>query len=129
MAEIPYPGTTQTEEEVESAIKRVTFGVALKAAFVAVYAEVPFLALPVIRQVFEYCVTKFMEKFYGELSLGILGAVIDIKTQAERVAYERARDELKAQLAKADDDVATLKARQAEFERRLADLIRFPRAA
>lgn len=123
----PFPGTTPGMDRVEKTIHDLTFDVGLRAGFTAVYAYVPFLAYPVIKQVFEYCITKFFDIVYKELSLGVLTLVIDFKTEAEQAAYEKATVELKAQLQKAEQNVEELKAAQEEFKKKLADLIRFPR--
>lgn len=114
-------------EKIEATVRRLAFDVGLRTAFAAVYVEVPFLGFPVVRQVFEFCITRFMDVVFTELSLGVLGMVIDIKTTAERVAYETATNELKSQLQKAEKNVEALTAAQEQFKKQLAALIRLPR--
>lgn len=107
-------------------IHAAVFDVAVKGARMAAVAEAPWLAYPVISQIFDFLLNHFAEWVFTALDNAVAFSIIDIETEAQREAYEEAVSVLRTTLnplTGVPDADAIAKA-EAEFKKRLGDLIR-----
>lgn len=108
----------------EKVIRSLIFDVVLGAALKSISAAIPFLNLPVINQIFVFIVTKVAGVLYDEMSRYVKFTLIDIRTNAEKEAYEKAVAELKVvhdAPQKTPEEIARAKEK---FKSTLRDLIR-----
>jgi len=77
------------------AIARSTFDVTIEAAIKLAQSYVPFLAAPVIKQLFEFCVKKFMDLIFNASMVQAGNVIIDIKVNREASEYKEAVVSLK----------------------------------
>lgn len=123
MADEPVQSLTPVEQLAANEIKNLVLNVALKAALTSIETQAPILALPVIRQVFEFLATTLVGFVYGQLNQVVTFDIVDIHIGAEKEAYEASVQSLKAALSKGDQ--SGIDQAKADFEKRLADLIHF----
>lgn len=114
--------TDLADEMIHAAI----YDVALKAAKASAVAEAPWLAWPVFSQVFDFLLGRFADWIYDALDKAIVFAIIDLETEAQRRAYDDAVAAFKSALQPATGvpDANVIAQAEAEFKKRLADLIR-----
>lgn len=107
-------------------IHAAVYDVAVQSARAAAIAEAPWIASPVISQIFDLLLGKFADWVFAALDKAVTFAIIDLETEAQRAAYDDAVAAFKLAIQPptgAPDADAIAKA-EAEFKRRLADLIR-----
>lgn len=89
-----------------SVVLKALLPVAEKAAETAAEAEVPFLAFPVVKQIFEGVADHEMELFARELLTIMVQSgvkiIVTIQTDAEKTAYLKAEGDIKAALLTKD---------------------------
>lgn len=116
-------------DTADSIIKYAIYEIALKAAESAAIAQVPWLAMPVVNQIFTLIMGKFADLIFTALDQAVIFSIINIETAEQRQAYDDSVVKLhqvvdvfsypsqEARNAAVQD--ATL-----EFKNRLANLIR-----
>lgn len=77
-------------------IKSLVWDVVLRAAIESLLVAVPFLNLPVVRQLVTYFLTKFGDFVYSQLDRYVAFTVIDLQTEHQRQEYEAAVKRLAA---------------------------------
>lgn len=70
--------------------------VVLQTAEAAVVADLPFLGLPIIRQIWEFLVGKLEQKIVEQLQNGTAGIIINISDQTQAAGAKSAADQLQA---------------------------------
>jgi len=103
----------------------VFLGLAKKAVIAAAVTALPLLGVPVINFVFTWLVGWVFKQLQPLLEVWLVDTIIDVQVQAEKNAYERAREELRAVLQAHIRNPRELENASQDFDRRLADLIRF----
>lgn len=106
---------------VGAAIAEATFSVAVEAAIKVAQYYVPVLAAPVIKQVFEFVVRKFMEVLYQETEKETSMLIIDLKVNRQAKEYTEAVTELKTAIQSQDEK--RIQDEKEKFKARLRDLI------
>lgn len=114
---------------VESIIHGAVMDVAVNAAIGAAISAVPFLGLPVIKQLFGWVVNWVAGLLAEQLERFVAFTIIDIQTGQQAAAYSDAVLELKRAIKYGDPD-ETKKAEQLEaarkkFRETLGDLIHY----
>jgi hypothetical protein len=120
--------TTNTTVRIIESIIHVSFvDVGAKAATAAAISAVPFLGLPVIKQVFEFIVTKFCEFVSKHSQTAAADAIIQAQTDAQADRYKEALKELdEAQLSGDPNAKSDAKKKYAE---KMRDLVRYNRTS
>lgn len=123
------------QDLADETIRKLLFEVALKAVIARAIAAAPFLGFAIINPVFVFLAEKLMTAVYEELSTVVNFAIVDIKVEGERRAYDEAVQRLRDILTVPPIHWDTEEARnaaiekaKAEFRARLRDLIRLPAA-
>lgn len=113
-------------DTADAIIHAAIYDVAVTAAKSAAVAEAPWIAYPVISQVFDFLLSRFADWIYGALDKAVVFAIIDLETEAERRAYDEAVAALKQVIQPINGvpDADAITKAQAEFKKHLADLIR-----
>lgn len=114
----------QNSEEI---IKGLLKEFLVKAAIKKLVAAVPMFGLPVLNPLTIYLVGKLFEHIYEEVAMIMAITKIEIDVERERREYEKAKEDLRRTLENNDEEAR--KKAEEEFDRRLGDLIKFPRAA
>lgn len=118
------PSTTNPAlQTADSIIKFIIFDVVVNAAVAAAQAEVPFLALPIVRNLFSFLVGKVAGLIYTELETNVSFAIIDHQTQAEAAEYEKSKAALYAAHLKGEQDA--IEKAKADFRASLGKLIHY----
>lgn len=107
-------------DSAESAIIRV----AVEAGEAALIAEFPWLGLPIIKQIWEFFVSRLSEKVILALQKGTNIQIIDFGDAKKNEAAKQAKDQLQGVL---NDPTSTAEARAdalAAFRAKYADLVR-----
>ncbi len=119
--EIKESETSQAAQKTFSASIEVMGEYFIKIAIV----ELPWIGLPVIKQVFSYVIKSILSKVHDEGQIAISFAFIDREIDNKRELYQEAVTKLKEVL---ETDVPEDKKNEAleETKKRLRDLIRFP---
>lgn len=116
------PSTTNGAATVaNSLIHLAIFNVAVTVAETALFAEFPFLNLPVVKQIIQFIINWVAGKVYGALGLMLTYGIIDIQVAGQEAVMGQATINLKAAYQSGDPD-ATKKATD-EFKAALAALI------
>jgi hypothetical protein len=126
MGDIPTP-VNNTANALNEAIQIAIFDVALNAMKAYALVQMPWLAWPVVNQIFNL-ITKLLGNYiYTFLSQVATFAVIDMQTDAEKEAYSQALTQLLAAYSSGDQNAiqrATTDVKQA-----MASLIHFDGSA
>ena len=109
--------------KVADDIQSILYDVVLVGVEAAAKAEVPFLALPVISQVFDFFVGQIGSLIYKQLELYVAFEIIDLQVAHEASNYKNAVDDLHKAHESGDTD-AINKAR-ANFKSTLGNLIHY----
>jgi hypothetical protein len=96
----PIP-TNQTATVVNKVIDGI-FNTAVTLGENALYAEAPWLKLPIINQIFTFIVKSLVGKIYAYFALGVTFAIIDVQASSEVSDYQKALAALKAAQASGD---------------------------
>jgi hypothetical protein len=114
--------TDLADELIHAAI----YDVALRAAKAAAVAEAPWIGWPVFSQMFDFMLNRFADWIYDALDKAVVFAIIDLETEAQRRAYDEAVAAFKQVLSPPTGvpDADAIAKAEAEFKKRLADLIR-----
>ena len=116
------PTTTNTAASAaDTILKEVIYNVALKAMVSAAVVDQPWLALPVINQIFKAICKLFADKFYKAATTIATFDIIDIQVDSERNALNASKINLFNAIQTGDQN-AIYKA-QADFENNLGRLI------
>jgi MFS superfamily sulfate permease-like transporter len=120
-ATIPAPENKplDTTEDVSRSI----FSIAVEMAIDYILAEVPALAIPVIKSIFVFIVHKLTDILYEQLRTLVAFSIISVQVEKERKKYEAAVTELKQ--AQASGDPLTHEQAKQKFKDSLRDLVRF----
>lgn len=103
-------------------VKVLVYDVAVELACKAAIAKLPFLGLPVVRQVFEFLVGQIGDIVYEQLSKFAILTVIRFEVEADRVKYERAVRDLDAAIQSGERN--EIENKKIEFKARLRELVR-----
>ncbi len=103
---------------------RTGVDIACKAVVAAAAAALPVLRLPLISFVFNWIVTWVAGKLLPFIETLFVDIAFDIKVNAEKEAYEKAKTELQLVLKEHIRSPKKLQTASDEFDKRLADLIR-----
>lgn len=103
-------------------IKSLVWDVVLGAAIDALFVAVPFLNLPVLRQLIRYMLTTFGDYVYKQLDRYVAFTVIDFQTEHQRAEYEKAVAALST--ANSGGTPEELERAKEEFKKSLSALIR-----
>ena len=128
MGEIkPLPGTSPTYDKIEGVIEEIIFGVVFDLVFAKMLTAVPWVGLPVVKQVVQFVLRKILQVIYNELEQEIALLVIDARVKAEVASYEAAIVALRDEMAQIGmDNAEQLEKAKAEFRERLRALIQYP---
>ena len=113
--------------DINSAIQVAIFNVAVNALKTAAVADFPWLALPVVSQLFSLLVNTVARYVYKYLSQVATFAVIDAQVASENNSYQQSVTQLQSALTTGDSDA--ISQAQAAFEANLASLIHFDGSA
>jgi len=92
--------------------------VAVTLAIKAMQAEVTFLALPIISNIFTYIVGSIADRLYKELENFVAFRIIDSQINAEVVAYKKALENVVATGGKSNAEIE-------EYKKALRNLIHY----
>lgn len=112
-------GALQTADEIESLIYQVV----VSTTETAIKAEVPFLALPGVSQLFNLIFEYLAGKMYVVLENYVAFTIIDFETAHENSQYQAAVNQLAQALAKGDPN--GLSEARDQFKSSLSSLIHF----
>ena len=114
---------SQISDTIKSSL-RAGVEIACRAVVASAAAALPILKLPLISFVFNWIVTWVAGKLLPFIETLFVDIAIDIKVNAEKVAYEKAREELQVVLKQTVKSAKAVQNASDEFDKRLADLIR-----
>jgi len=114
-----------TTEVADKIVHALVFDVVVEVTAQVLEADAPWLRLPVVNQVFRFTLNGLANRIYKELDRAVVFTVIDVETNSQRAAYQKAADALKTETQKPEGtkDNAAIDAARAEFKKRLANLI------
>ena len=116
--------TNTAVDIAEKAVNTLVMDVLFEGAMKLAMAEVPFLNLPVIKQLFQFMM-NFIGKYINKvLSLQAAFIIIEKQVEGQRVNYEREVAELKTAIKEGRSNEEIAKER-AEAKERLRKLINF----
>jgi hypothetical protein len=115
--------TNQAVKTADSIIHSAIYDVAVSAAESAVIAEVPFLGLPVVKQIFGAALNYFAGIVYTYLAQAATIQIITLQTDAEKNAYAKAELELRTAHLTGNQD-AINKATD-DFKKALTNIVHF----
>ena len=105
-----------------SKVAKSTFQIAVEAYVKYIQTAAPFLALPVIGQIFSFSVIAFANGLFGWIANGTSGIIIDLKVDKESYDYKKAVDSLQQVIA-AKKSAETIKKYDDQFKETLRKLI------
>jgi hypothetical protein len=103
----------------------LVYNAAVKAVTVEATAAAPWLGLPVVSTIFQYVLNWIAGKIYTVLSEWVEFKVIQLKTDAEKQAYDAAVAQLQA--AQTSGDPNALEQAKTDFSDAFSKLIHFDR--
>ena len=109
------------KQTVAAAISRSVFELAVDSAISAAVVAVPFLATPVVNQIFAFLVRSFMNLFYANVEESVSFAVIDARVNIEDINYKDSVSKL--EIAVAGRDAVEIENARQEFKSHLRSLI------
>lgn len=109
-------------QTVGAAIAEVSFNVMVEAAIKVAQYYVPALAAPVLKNVFEFCVRKFMKLLYVEMEKETSMLIIDLKVNKQSREYQDAVMDLRSAIQ--TNDEKKIQDEKEKFKAKLRDLIR-----
>lgn len=107
---------------IEAKVSHSIFDIAIEAAIKAAIAYVPFLGVPIIKQLFTFCVEKFASLLYTQTELAVSFIVVDLKVNKQSDEYREAVSQLSLAIATQKSPEEIERARE-EFKARLRTLI------
>lgn len=110
------------KQTLAAKISKTTFEVTVQAAIKIAQGYVPFLAVPVVKEVFEFLVTKFMDILYKAAEQEASFLIIDIRVDKQSTEYVTAVSNLKTAIDAKDE--TKIKEANDEFKKKLRNLIR-----
>lgn len=105
----------------DAVIKSLIFDVVVRVVIQTSMAALPILGWPVIAPLFGWVVIKIATLIYDELSKHVQFLLIDIQTEQQKQAYDKATTELKTAI----DSGTNVDEAKEKFKNSLRDLIRF----
>jgi len=126
MGDIPTP-VNNTANAINNAIQIAILDVALNALRAYAIVQMPWLAWPVVNQIFNLVTGLIGKYFYTYLSQVATFSIIDFQTDIERAAYIKALDQL--QVACASGDSSAINQATSSVRSSLANLIHFDGSA
>jgi hypothetical protein len=118
------PTTTNgAVQSVDDIIQSAIFDVALKALETYLYAQMPWLAYPIIKQVFGALLNWIAGYIYNYLTQVANFTVIDLQTDQEKASYDAAVTQLQA--AQSSGDPNAIQQAKNQFTSTLGNLIHF----
>jgi hypothetical protein len=118
------PTTTNTATHtVDQIIQAAIFDVALNALQTYLYAQLPWLGFPIIKQVFGAFLNWVAGYIYTYLTQVANFTVIDLQTDQEKASYDAAVTQLKS--AQSSGDPNALQKAKDQFKSTLGNLIHF----
>lgn len=112
---------------MDETVKRLIFEVVMSRVVSALLTAVPFLNLPIIKQIVTAVIMKIAERIWDVLARVVDFKIIDIQTAEQARAYEEAVQKLKDTQANPEATLEQVQAAQDAFKARMRDLIRLPR--
>lgn len=101
------------------------FNAAIQAVIASAMTALPFLRLPVLKQSFSWIVNWVSQKLFQHFLDSLEQTMVEIEVEAERKAYNKAQEILKSLILTPNPNPQEVANAKAEFEKRLADLVRF----
>jgi hypothetical protein len=118
------PTTTDgAVQSVDDIIQSAIFDVALNALKTYLYAQMPWLAYPIIKQVFGALLNWIAGYIYNYLTQVANFTVIDLQTDQEKASYDASVTQLQA--AQSSGDPNALQNATNQFKNTLGNLIHF----
>lgn len=96
--------TNTTAAAANDVIHSLIFGAAVDAAETAIISDVPFLGLPIIKQLMGGIIQLIAGFIYKYLALSVTFTIIDAQTSAEAYAANTAATGLKTAISGGDQD-------------------------
>ena len=107
MTTVSTPTTTNGAAQVGDTVVTGILNTAVDLGLKAIYVEVPFLAFPGLKQIFEMLVNWIVGFISKQLQLLVTFTVIDVQVGMEKSDFKKALDALKAAQAGGNkDDIA-----------------------
>lgn len=103
---------------------RLGVGLAVKAVIASAVTALPFLGIPGVNYLFSWGVNWVADKLLPYLEIFFVDRIIEIQVEAEKKAYEKVREELKAVLASHLSTPEQIQNASDDFDTRLSNLIR-----
>lgn len=110
------------KKTVAAKLAKSTFQVAVEAYIKVIQGYAPFLALPVIGQIFTFAVVQFANGLFTFLADGASGIIIDLRVDKESYDYKKAVANLE-QVIVAQKSEETVKKYDDQFKETLRKLI------
>lgn len=104
-----------------AAVARTTFDLVVESAILVAEGYVPILATTPLKQVFEFCVRKFMALIYVESENATSMLVIDIKVNRESKEYKEAVSSLETAISHKTKE--EIEVERQKFKEKLRSLI------
>jgi hypothetical protein len=121
METIPAP-QNEAANTANRIIRSLVFDVALKSAKAALIVEAPWIAWPVVSQLFDFVMNALGERFYIAIAEHSTFLIIDLQTEAKRRQYDAAVEELGRVLP--EGDIHAIEAAKQKFKHTLRRLVR-----
>lgn len=112
---------------MEDTLKKLILDTVIKAVIAKAVAAVPFLGWPLINPVLGLIVGKIFELAYDELYTGLQFIIIDNDAKLRAQLYHETAEELRRVIDEKGMDNEEARKLSEEFDRRLRDLIKFPK--
>lgn len=113
----------KTAKTVDQIIQFALYDLALGAFKTYACAQLPWLKLPVVNQIFNLIVDAIVKPFYEMLAENSTMIVINIQTDEEKATYAKAEAALRAAHLSGND--AQIQAASVNFKSALANLVHF----
>jgi hypothetical protein len=110
-------------QSVANMINFAIYDVAVNVAEAAAISQVPFLGLPVIKQVFHFVLSKMAGLIYVPLATGSIFTVIKIQTDSQKKEYAEAEGKLR--LANLSGDPEAIRKATDEFKKSFRRLVHY----
>lgn len=111
---------------VEGLIKKAIYDYAKSAIMKALVTKLPFLGWAWLNPIVGFFLGKLMDIVYEHVYRAVSFAIIDIKVNAQKEAYDQAVVQLQEVLAKEQATEKEIEDAKKEFKEKFRDLIKFP---
>jgi len=118
---MPDPTSTNNAISIADEVENVIFEATVTAVEKYSEAQLPFLALPIVKQIFEFIVEKLSGLLKEQLENFVAFTIIDMQEASKNAAYKQSIMSLQIALHGGDAD-AIAKAKS-DFKSTLADLV------